>query len=239
MTTLFLSKHIYLAQTAEYLVALDLKRNKYLGISHAQERALSEVVSGLPIRELSDCSNDQRDRDDCGSLIAGMIRDGMLTDDPNAGKQARLLSLPQPATALIEGYSEVPAQVRLRDVKNFCLSCLIKVSAPTSSLQRVVSRVAKRRATVPHSGTSTDLERARELVSIFCDCRPFLFTARGSCLFDSLALLDFLSRYSTFPQLVIGVQVRPFTAHAWLQSDTVTLNDTPEFVRGYTPIFAF
>ena len=71
------------------------------------------------------------------------------------------------------------------------------------------------------------------------DSLPFfgvLFGAQDACLFDSLALMRFLSYYVIFPTCVIGVQTGPFGAHCWVQHDAVVFNDAPEYVRRYTPI---
>ncbi len=37
--------------------------------------------------------------------------------------------------------------------------------------------------------------------------------------------------------LVIGVRAQPFTAHSWVQSGNFVLNDTPDEVARYTPIY--
>jgi hypothetical protein len=65
-----------------------------------------------------------------------------------------------------------------------------------------------------------------------------LFGAQDACLYDSLALLRFLSYYGVFPTCVIGVQTGPFGAHCWVQYQAVVFNDAPEYVRRFTPILA-
>ncbi|MEO1020428.1 MAG: lasso peptide biosynthesis B2 protein, partial [Pseudomonadota bacterium] len=62
--------------------------------------------------------------------------------------------------------------------------------------------------------------------------RPYL------CLFDSLALLYFLARYEVFPQWVFAVQLKPFRAHCWVQSNSLVVNDVVANVRHYTPIMS-
>jgi len=56
------------------------------------------------------------------------------------------------------------------------------------------------------------------------------------CLPRSLALATCLLRAGHEVQLVIGVQLRPFLAHCWVQQGTIVLNDTPEDVAAFTPI---
>jgi hypothetical protein len=56
------------------------------------------------------------------------------------------------------------------------------------------------------------------------------------CLYDSLALVEFLAHYRLFPQWVFGVMAEPFAAHCWVQQDDRVLNDSVDYVRGFTPI---
>ena len=85
-------------------------------------------------------------------------------------------------------------------------------------------------------GAALDVDRARRLVEAFARYRVFLFSSRNECLFDSLALIEFLARYDIYPDWVFGVQTRPFAAHCWVQHGDIVFNDTVEYVGGFTPI---
>ena len=102
--------------------------------------------------------------------------------------------------------------------------------------ERVIRRVARRKATHPFASDPLDIARVRQLVDTFGRLRVFLFSHREKCLHDSLALLEFLARYGIFPGWVFGVRARPFVAHCWVQHEDVVFNDTVEHVAGYTPI---
>jgi hypothetical protein len=82
-----------------------------------------------------------------------------------------------------------------------------------------------------------DDKALRELVAIFHHLRAY-YVRKYLCLFDSLALIEFLARYRHFPQWVFGVTAEPFNAHCWVQEQDCVLNDTVEYVRGFTPIMA-
>ena len=64
-----------------------------------------------------------------------------------------------------------------------------------------------------------------------------LFRFHDLCLGQSIGLFHHLAQRGYCATLVIGVRMGPFSAHAWLQSDDVILNDTVDGVRPYTPIF--
>lgn len=57
-----------------------------------------------------------------------------------------------------------------------------------------------------------------------------------NCLYDSLALRQFLRRRSIHADLVIGVKLHPFGAHCWLQDGNRVLNDTVASARDFAPI---
>lgn len=57
------------------------------------------------------------------------------------------------------------------------------------------------------------------------------------CLSRSLAMARRLAHLDCDAFLVIGVRADPFAAHSWVQSSGVVLNDTPDEVARYTPIF--
>jgi hypothetical protein len=63
-----------------------------------------------------------------------------------------------------------------------------------------------------------------------------LRTPASRCLPRSLALATCLLKAGHDASLAIGVQIRPFLAHCWVQQGDVVLNDTPEDVAAYTPI---
>jgi hypothetical protein len=81
-----------------------------------------------------------------------------------------------------------------------------------------------------------DPERTRELIATFASLRPYVFTSKDACLFEALALGQFLAEFSLHPHWVFGVQARPFAAHCWLQHEDIVLNDTVDHVSRYAPI---
>jgi hypothetical protein len=58
------------------------------------------------------------------------------------------------------------------------------------------------------------------------------------CLVDSLSLKRYLRSHEIFTQLIIGVQVNPFSAHCWLQAGDMAVNQSLEAIRWYVPIRA-
>jgi hypothetical protein len=79
-------------------------------------------------------------------------------------------------------------------------------------------------------------EHTGRLVAAFLATRQ-LISAHEKCLRDSIALTQFLLSHDITATLTLGVQMRPFAAHAWVEAHEMILNDTVDRVRPYTPIF--
>lgn len=73
------------------------------------------------------------------------------------------------------------------------------------------------------------------LVAAFLSTKRFVGT-QDRCLRWSLAMIDFLARHEYYPQLVLGVRMAPFAAHAWVQHGNIVLNDEVDQVRPYSAI---
>lgn len=63
-----------------------------------------------------------------------------------------------------------------------------------------------------------------------------LVSATGRCLPLSLALATRCATDNV--RLVFGVKLDPFAAHAWVQRDSIVLNDEVHVVRQFTPVLA-
>jgi len=62
---------------------------------------------------------------------------------------------------------------------------------------------------------------------------------RPLCLQDSVCCFLFLSRYVKPLELVIGVKYPPFSAHAWIESQNIILNDKKIAVEDYAVILRY
>ncbi len=104
------------------------------------------------------------------------------------------------------------------------------------SIEQIVRQVERRKARHGTARSAFDLERLRGLMSTYRRLRPFLFSVKGRCLFDSLALIHFFAAFRLFPAWVIGIKTAPFKAHSWVQERGFVFNGTPDYVEKFTPI---
>jgi hypothetical protein len=238
-----LAPHVYPCVTDDHVVLLDLQRDKYVGVDREQMASLAERVkgwpwSGTPPLAQSPAPDDVRTPNARGEAVVGkMLAAGMLTTDPAVGKEARPVEMPRAESALVEEDLETRPEVTLSHVVRFLrASAITAVVMRMRSIETVIARAKTSKASASRGHEPLDVDKARAAVAAFIRLRPLLFGAQDACLFDSLALMRFLSYYGVFPTCVIGVQTGPFGAHCWVQHDAVVFNDAPEYVRRYTPI---
>jgi hypothetical protein len=229
-----LAKHIFVCADEEYVVVLDVKQDRYFTLEAARTAALGPLLPGWPARPAGGNPGDGPELA-ADEAAAPLLQQGWLLELPALSKEATPAHLTPPQTELL-GEATESGRIGVRAVFNFVFaSVLAKLSLRFCRFERLIRRVAGRRAAQPGGG-SLDVARARQLVDVFGRLRVFLFSHREECLHDSLALLEFLARYDVLPRWVFGVRARPFVAHCWVQYEDIVFNDTAEHVASYTPI---
>jgi hypothetical protein len=243
-----LARHVFVCVQGEHVVFLDVRKDRYFALESAKTAGLGEIVPGWPVAAPSPegyvqrvgepatpLLSDQVDRS-LSAVVALLLEKEILTSAASGKLAVPVTAEPLHGELNGEGLDETPrigagvlfgfvsAAIRAR--------LLLKYRSFESVIARVSDRVEKRGM---RNGTPADV-RLDELVAAFATLRPFFFAAKDACLFDALALSEFLARYDVYPRWVFGVQARPFAAHCWLQLGSVILNDTVDHVRRYTPI---
>jgi hypothetical protein len=226
-----LAPQVRVCATDEGAVLLDVDDDRYLSLDADQAGALSLVVDAWP----SGCGS--HIDEGCALELARVLCErGLLVPATAPCTQECAVTqrrLPQPELELIPWCEMKPGRIGLRLVFRFLQSVLSAAVMlkfmPLSGIVARAQRWDERRA-------AFDLEAARRLISAYSHMRPFLYGQKGRCLFDSLALLEFLARGGVYPTWVVGVRVHPFGSHSWLQHQSFILNGTPTYARAYTPI---
>lgn len=230
-------RHVHLCTAGNQVIFLDLKHDKYFAISTAEQQALNGQVSGWPAD-----TSDNHARHVTGSsesVIRSLIERGLLTADAHAGKQAAAPAIEPVSEVLVDDDFERRNSIDVVHLCKFLLACArARIALRVRSLQYAVESVRRRKARTLNGDAAFDIQKCRELVAIFDRLRPFFFTAKDACLFDSLALIEFLALHGCHPIWVIGVQTHPFAAHSWVQYNELSFNGPAEFQRRFTPILA-
>jgi hypothetical protein len=229
----WLSPHVHVCLTADGAVLLDLRRDKYLGIGREHTAMLGAVIVGWPAGVEAGLVPSPG----VEKLLQQMVSTGLLTHDPQLGKEARCPDIGHPSVTLMVTDLDHRPRTSARDALRVSMAAArARTLLKWRSLESVVARVRERKQ---RSATGElDLHAARPLVEAFLYWRPLFFTSKDECLFDSLVLLELLARHRLYPDWLFGVSTRPFRAHSWVQAGACVLNDLPERVARFTPILA-
>jgi transglutaminase-like putative cysteine protease len=230
-----LADHVFVCVNGEHLVLLDVKEDRYWALEAAQTSGFSAWVGGWPVNAPGEVSA-AAPAPETEAAIEVLRGRGLLTDSVPPGKDATPVAATPPARELLTDSEAADSRKAGSSLSFFVASALAKIALRTWPFERVIRRVRQRKAMRSAQAAPLDVERARRLVETFMRYRIFLFSSKNECLYDSLALIEFLARNGIQADWVFGVQTRPFAAHCWVQHGDIVFNDTVEHVSGYTPI---
>jgi hypothetical protein len=226
MDDVFLPHHVYCCRHGDAFVFLDLEQDEYTLIMEAAAATLCELA------EDADSTAPASRRLES---LQELIQAGLLTTNPKAGRKFTATLGALAIQPLLDSAATPRPAAKLSHVFNFVIACTTAAARLRwSRIQNTVSAVARRKARHAFH-QSMDLDQARQLAAIFHRLRS-LFPADYLCLFDSLALLEFLARYDVFPDWVFGVKLEPWAAHCWIQHQQFAFDATVEETADYTPI---
>jgi hypothetical protein len=232
----YLSKDCAVCRAGCYWIILSTARDRYLCIEQVRLSMIGDRLAGwqddrpLPTHPAPVAR--------VVRLVGSLVSKGIITDDPSIGKPFVECRYPTPETCLDVSQAADRGNVSFFRRMRFFLAC---ASADWrlrhAALQRTLTQIERRRLRAGSSIADRTPECVPRLVAAFIALRP-LYPRPYLCLFDSLALLEFLARHGCFPRMVFGVIADPFQAHCWLQDGATVLGDDLERVRRYRPILS-
>jgi hypothetical protein len=228
-----LMDHVFVCAHDGHVVILDLRGDRYYTLDPQNAGAIAGAVLGWPIAVQRASAADEAD------VAQALLDKGILSEAGNSGKgkDATPVVVNAPTRELLPDEFGTRPKLRWGTIATFLRSTsAAAIAIRRWPLERVIERVRLRNEA--HRDAVPDMNEIQRLVTLFAAMRPILFSARDACLFESLALSEFLARHGIYPVWIFGVQARPFAAHCWLQLNGTVFNDTVEHVIGYTPIMA-
>jgi hypothetical protein len=227
VAAVYLPEHVHFCRRGDCFVFLDLRNDDYILLADRSAHALASLIGGL--------LNTATDTPTGVPLeLVELVETGLLTTDPIVGRAVAPAKVALALEPLLDPESDAGEQITAGHVWNFLCACAsAHLLLRFRSIESTVRHVRQRRA----PECAVDVERARQLVSTFNKLR-FLFPRNYLCLYDSLALLEFLASYQIFPTWVFGIRLEPWAAHCWVQTDRFVFNEGVEEAAGHTPIMA-
>jgi hypothetical protein len=226
MTDYFLPPHVHFCSRGDDYVFLDLQQDDYILVNGKAAAALHALSLAAGAGEAKPESAD---------ALQELLQGGLLTTDRSKGKDLRATTATLAMEPLID--PEAAPRVRLSPLHLYrfiAASITAAIWMRRVALYQTVRAVELRKAR--HSSRqSFDMDRARNLTAVFQALRA-LFPRNYLCLYDSLALLEFLASYRIFPTWVFGVRLEPWAAHCWVQEGQFVFNEDVEEAGAYTAI---
>jgi len=231
----FVRHHAFLCRVRRHWIILDLHSDQYFCIPARAFAALGPQLHGWS-SDAGRASLDLQGHDGGTATLARQLVDkGVLSESSESAGPLLQCTIAIPTSALD---SAVPVSRTYRALVTpaFLFACMTADrQLHRCTVEATVKVVQARRLRNTQQVISVDQTKARTLVAAFNSLRLW-YPRAYLCLFDSLALLEFLALHGIYPQWIFGVTADPFQAHCWLQEGPVVLNDTLFRVCNYTPI---
>ena len=243
--------HVYVRNTQDGCVLLDLRRDKYLGLTKEHTALLAAAVNEWPAPPSQSGFGEGGTEESVRSraLCDTLLKDGLISTSPPAiarDRYAQEMDL-QEDWVSIGDELDVPSSVRFSDFGKFLMAFAAAwISLKYGSLDKTVETVRKSRSDA-RAGESAagakvkgdgpgDIFRMARAVGVFRRLRTYVFAPEGRCLLHALTLTKFLGLYGLHPKWVIGINTQPWAAHSWVQWGRFLLDTTPEKVGRFLPI---
>lgn len=174
-------------------------------------------------------------------FLKSLVAQGVLTQDSRLGVPASTLSIESPARSLLDHDLDWQRpSITGAHVRRFYRAMLMgRVRQLQRPLEGIAQRVIERRAQQSARLGCSTYDEVHGLVHVFRRLRPLIFGGRDRCILDCLGLFEFLALNGvdiSALRWVVGVRVRPWAAHSWLQDHDLVASDTCERVTQYIPI---
>jgi hypothetical protein len=226
-------QHAHTCVASGHIVFLDLERDKYLCLDLEATGALLPYLHGRSF-VIRDPPPGCVSCVDVSPTLAELQQRNLIAMVPLDQAAPSVEQIPLPTRSI-----SAPAGDEYHCTAKEACKVLVAVTRSAvmlrwRTLSKTIAHVSRRRDSAVVSRVAVGLET---LIQRFASCRS-RFGRADACLFNSLALLDFLALHGLYPKLVFGVSMRPFHAHCWVQHEDTVLGDTLERVSQFTPIMA-
>lgn len=213
---------ISFCEVSERLLFLDIIADRYFCLQPHAELAFRNLLLGNSLDEAG------------RSSLASLLEAGTLLESEGNGVPHRFRLHPQATLSLLD--KELPKASTIHIYGALIAILKARAGLRWRRLHRILRGVDLGRISWPRTG-AVDVYAIQEAATAF-EGTSRILRSHDKCLSRSIALARYLAEKGLPADLVIGVKLRPFAAHAWVQSGRWLVNDRLDNVRNYTPIVA-
>jgi hypothetical protein len=216
--TLFLASGISYGKLSDATVVLDLRRDRYFRLGTCAAEALDALERRDPFFETMRRG------------LTALIDAGLVTDDA-AARPVAPVGVKRPTISALEELRTSDARLSLLSITLF--HCAVRMSLAFGGLARTVDWLRRKRA---ETIFRDDPLSAVAIAQSYARVRQLL-PGKRACVPESFTLALLLMRKGVAHDVVFGVSLTPFAAHAWTQCETHILSDRADPVRAFHPVF--
>lgn len=198
-------------------VFLDVENDRFFCLGDAAQATIAALEASVS------CPNGVAE---AAARLAGK---GLLVERPGANAVAPCTS-PQIAQSSLLDRELSPPRWRIAEAMAGLISA--RSALKLLGLRRVVRRLERRKQA---PSAPADPQLVDDTGAAFHHA-ALVMTPLDQCVPRSLALANGLVARGAWPEMVIGVRLHPFAAHAWVQLGTDLLNERADVVREFTPV---
>lgn len=235
MADLRLRDGVHLCDAGASFVILDLPNDRYLALAPLEAEAMRAALSASTGRPITQTTGAETARS--GEGLQSLLDAGIVTADTIHGRPLTTTAWPPAEASILEDARRDEGRLTASRAIRFVTAAIAaERRLRRRPLHETVEHVRARRLDAQErSSCRCDFSAVRDLSAAFGRLRPLHPSARR-CLFDSLALVEFLALYQVHPVWTFGVRLDPWMAHCWVELDGVLLNETLEKAAQFTPI---
>lgn len=204
------------------LIFLDVDNDRYFRLSEEMEDAFTAYENG----------NSSAD-------ITKLVRNNILVDDQHSTWRTLSWVISSPTRSALE-QSASPALISSGGlIKVLAHVCVVQWQLKACRLIGTLKALAAYRewkAPKPVGAVCAEHEQQLLAAAATFSRSRLRVPIETCCLLDSLALLRFLAANGLHANAVFGVSAAPFSAHCWVQTGDIVLNDSVGNVDAHTPI---
>lgn len=201
------------------ILFLDLAKDRYFCLSGAAEQSFRRLLNSKATKVGAE-----------DPVLLGLVRNGPLR--LGHGKMPLPCPAAEPVTASLLDMDLPGPGWRGLAAAALCLA-RAAILLRLLGIRGAVARIEKRKARVVATGSDRTIP-ARAAAAF--RRLAALTTVNDRCLVRSLAVAERLLAVGATPQLIIGVKLEPFAAHAWVQCDGLLVNEHLDVARDFRPI---
>ncbi|TYC98005.1 lasso peptide biosynthesis B2 protein [Novosphingobium sp. BW1] len=210
---------ISFCRVGDRIIFLDIVADRYFCLSPEAEHSFRALVEG-----------GTPPPDD--AHVQGLLARGVLMT--SAAQQAPVACRPivMPLTSVLD--LDLPQPALAGTTSALCYLATTRVRLKMAGLGQTLSWLSTRKSRLPTSPALPEGQVERIMAGFVSAAR--IASQIDLCLANSIAVASRMIAKGIRPDVVLGVQLGPFSAHCWVQHGDQLVNDRVDMVRTFTPI---